>query len=233
MTANQPIRFATPTLARIAGVCYLLLVGAAFNEGYVLPKIVASGDPAATAAHIRASSALFRAGFVGDMVAGVFWVLLALSLYLLLRNVHQLLAGAMVTLAAIGAGIQIFNQLNQYTALSVATDAAYQHAFGASGANGLALLFADAQHNGYVVDSLFFGLWLLPLGLLVFRSGAFPRALGGLLVVGACAYVLDTFAVFLDWGPLGSLLLIPAGLAELSFLLWLLVKGMREPTAGS
>lgn len=233
ITANQPVRFAPKTLARMAGVCYLLIVGAAFNEGYVMPKIVAAGDPTTTALHIRASSALFRAGFFGDMLAGVFWILLAMCLYVLLRNVHQLLAGAMVVFAAVGAGIQIFNQLNQYTALTVVTDGAYPTALGQSGANGSALLFAGMQQNGYVIDALFFGLWLIPLGLLVIRSGWFPRVLGVLLVVGGCAYIGNMFAVFLNWGPLASVLLVPAGLSELAFLVWLLVKGMREPTAGS
>jgi len=240
ISANQPIWFAPRTLARIAGVCYLLIVGAAFNEGYVVPKIVTSGDPAATAAHIRASSALFRAGFVGDMMAGVFWIFLAMCLYLLLRNVHQLLAGAMVMLAAVGGGIQIFNQLNQYTALTVATDNTYTHAFGTTGADGTALLFAGMQQNGYIIDAVFFGLWLIPLGLLVVRSGWFPKALGMLLVVGGCAYIGNMFAVILHWNLAATLLLIPAGLAELSFLLWLLVKGvpadsmpgMRDLTAG-
>ena len=63
-------------LARTAGVLYLLLAGAAFNEGYVLPRIVKSGDAAATADNIRASATLFRVGFVGDMVAATCWLLI-------------------------------------------------------------------------------------------------------------------------------------------------------------
>jgi len=108
-------------LARTAGVLYLLLAGAAFNEGYVLPRIVKSGDAAATAGTIRASATLFRVGFVGDMVAATCWVLLAMALYLLLNHVHQLAAAAMVTFAVVGATIQYLNQLNQYTALTIAT----------------------------------------------------------------------------------------------------------------
>ena len=204
----------------------MLIIGAAFNEGYVLPKIVASGAAAATAAHLRSSSALFRAGFLGDMVAGGCWILLAMCLYLLLANVHRLAAGAMVTFAAVGGGIQIINQLNQYTALSVATDGTYTRALGASGANGLALVFAGMQHNGYVIDSLFFGLWLVPLGYLVVRSGWFPKVLGVLLVVGGCSYIVGMFAVFFGWDLVSTLSLIPSGLAELSFLVWLLVRGV-------
>jgi hypothetical protein len=99
-------------LARIAGVLYLCLTGAAFNEGYVLPRIVRSGDATATASNIGASATLFRLGFAGDLVAATCWLLLAMALYLLLSHVHQLAAAAMVTFAAVGAAIQYLNQLS-------------------------------------------------------------------------------------------------------------------------
>jgi hypothetical protein len=46
--------------ARLAGLLYLLVTAAAFNEGYVLPRTVAAGDAAATGDHIRAAATLFR-----------------------------------------------------------------------------------------------------------------------------------------------------------------------------
>jgi hypothetical protein len=90
---------------------YLIMTAAAFNELYVLPRIVGSGDATATADNIRASTTLFRLGFAGDLVTGVCWLLTAMALYLLLRHVHQLAAAAMVTFAAVGAAIQCLNQL--------------------------------------------------------------------------------------------------------------------------
>src|SRR5215831_9391244 len=86
-TAMRASMTTPKALARAAGVLYLLLAGAAFNEGYVLPRIVKSGDAAATAGNIRASATLFRVGFVGDMVAATCWLLLAMALYLLLYHV--------------------------------------------------------------------------------------------------------------------------------------------------
>jgi hypothetical protein len=67
------------TLARIAGALYLLLFGAAFNEGYVLPHVVRSGDAAATGGNIRAHATLFRLGVFGDLTAGGLWLLLAMT----------------------------------------------------------------------------------------------------------------------------------------------------------
>jgi len=226
----------TPTaLARIAGVLYLLLVGAAFNEGYVLPRIVKSGDAAATAGNIRASATLFRVGFVGDMVAATCWLLLAMALYLLLNHVHQLAAAAMVTFAAVGAAIQYLNQLNQYTALTIATGDHYTRAFGGAGSDGLTLLFATMQHSGYLIDSMFFGLWLLPLGYLVIKSGYFPKPLGVLLIVGCIAYIASLFTRVLA-PAVGSstapLFIAIGGTAELCFLAWLLIKAVNVPIPG-
>lgn len=79
---EDPIMIAPKTLARTAGLLYLLMAGAAFNELYVRPRIVISGDAAATADNIRASATLFRVGFVGDLVAATFFLLTAMALYL-------------------------------------------------------------------------------------------------------------------------------------------------------
>jgi len=221
-------------LARTAGVLYVLLAGAAFNEGYVLPRIVKSGDAAATAGNIRASATLFRVGFAGDLVAATCWLLLAMALYLLLNHVHQLAAAAMVTFAAVGATIQYLNQLNQYTALTIATSDHHTRAFGGPGSDGLTLLFATMQHNGYLIDSMFFGLWLLPLGYLVIRSGYFPRPLGVLLIIGCVAYIASMFLRVLAPAAGTStapLFITIAGTAELCFLAWLLIKAVNAPAS--
>jgi Domain of unknown function (DUF4386) len=230
--AGNTHKIAPKTLARTAGLLYLLVGAAAFNEGYVLPHIVKAGDAAATAANIRASATLFRLGFVADLVAATCWLLLAMALYLLLRHVHRLAAAAMVTFAAVGAGIQYLNQLNQYTALTVATSRHYTHGPGRAGADALALLFANMQHDGYLIAGMFFGLWLLPLSYLVIRSGYFPRVLGVLLLIGGFAYIANLFTQVLA-PRLGSriapVFIVPAGIAELSFLVWLLVKTVKVP----
>ena len=89
----------------------------------------------------------------------------------------------------------------------------------------------DSRSNGYAIAQIFFGLWLLPLGYLVYRSGFFPRALGVLLMIGAASYLTELVAGFLfpETGESFLLLIaIPAAIAEVSFLLWLLIKGAEE-----
>src|SRR5262249_58286613 len=96
----------------------------------------------------------------------------------------------------------------------------------------LALLLVDLQHQGYVIAQVFFGLFLLPLGFLVFRSGWLPKAIGLALMVGAGGYVAGVALNFIP--AVSGAAVYPAlvgGLAELTFLVWLLVMGVRESTA--
>jgi hypothetical protein len=224
---------ATKTLARIAGCLYLIVaVGGVFAELYVRSGIVVPGNAAATADNIRASATLFRVGFVSDLVQATFLLLTAMALYLLLRHVNRLVAAAMVTFVAVSVAIMCLNLLNQLAALLIATGEDYSRVFGQAGSDALVLLFADLQRYGYLIAQMFFGLWLLPLGYLVVKSGWFPRVLGVLLAIGCLGYLVDLFAQFLAPGIAGSIeafVLAPAAVAEVSFVAWLLVKAVPVP----
>jgi Domain of unknown function (DUF4386) len=225
---------APKTLARIAGALYLIVaVGGGFALS-VNSAIVESGDAAATADNIRASATLFRLSFVSNLVAGTVWLLTAMALYLLLRHVHQLVAAAMVIFVAVGAAGGL-NLLNHYTALTIATSDAYTGTFGKAGADTLAMLFVDMERNGSGIAAMFFGLWLLPLGYLVIRSGYFPKALGVLLIVGCFGYLAALFTHFLapDAQAAADMLFLVGGLPEFLLIAWLLVKGVRVPAAAA
>lgn len=218
-------------LARIAGSLYLVVaVLGGFAELYVRDRIVELGDAAATAENIRSSATLFRLGFVADLAQATVFLFTAMALYLLLRGANELVARAMVVIVAVSVGIICLNLLNQYMALQLATGEGSAAAFGAAGSDGLAGLFTEMHHAGYLIAQIFFGLWLLPLGYLVVRSGWFPKAIGVLLIVGCFGYLIDTFARFLAPGVAGSIeafVVAPAAIGELSLVVWLLVKGVR------
>jgi hypothetical protein len=209
-------------LARIAGSLYLVVaLFGGFAELVVRSGTVVPGDAGATAENIRGSATLFRWGFASDLVQATFFLLTAMTLYLLLRHVNELVARAMVVIVAVSVAIICLNLLNQYTALQLATGA---------GSDALAGLFADMHANGYLIAQIFFGLWLLPLGYLVYRSVSFPKVLGILLAVGCFGYLIDTFAHFLAPGIAGSIegiVVAPAAVGELGFVIYLLVKGVR------
>lgn len=226
----------TKTLARIAGLLYLSMALATGVAGYARGSLVVSGDAATTALHIRTSEALFRAGIVADLTSATLFLLTAMALYALLRNVNRLAAGAMVAFVAVSVAIQALNLVNELVALALASYTGYASGLGQGGANALALLFVQVQHDGFVISQMFFALWLLPLGYLVARSGYFPRILGYLLAVACVGYLVDLFAYFLAPGLEGAVLPFSAAagaIGELAFAAWLLMKGVRIATDAS
>ncbi len=220
------------TLARIAGLLYLITSVCFIFAGSVRSHIIKPGDAAATVDNIRASVMLFRIGFMIDLVSGAIFLFTAMALYLLLKHVNQLVAAAMVIFVVLSVAVGYLNLLNQYAVLTIATHADYTKAFGQAGSDGLVMLFADMQRNGLVIDEMFWGLWLLPLGYLVIKSGYFPKLVGALLILGCFSWLAALFVRVLapDLARLASLLVVGA-VGELIFIVWLLVKGVRAPAS--
>jgi len=226
-TMNSPKR-----LARIAGVLYLLVgIFGGFAEGFVEPRMYVAGNAATTAGNVVANAGLVRLGVVSDLLDQTIWIFLGLTLYLLLKHVNKSVAMAMVVLVAIGAGITCLNTVFEFVGLRVATGAVNLAAFGTAGSNAIVLLLLDTQHYGIFIAQIFFGLWLIPLGYLAYKSaGWFPKWLGVLLIVGGVCYLMDLFAQFLvpDFGKeIHSFIWIPSALAEISMVVYLLVIGVR------
>jgi len=220
-------------LARIAGVLYLInAIFSGFAFAYVLGKVYVAGDAVKTAANVVANPGLVRFGVVADLFQGTEWVFLALTLYTLLKHVHQSAARAMVVLVAVGAAIVCLNDVFQFESVRVATDGSYATALGAAGSSALVLLLLEIHHYGFLAAQIFFGLWLVPFGYLVYKSRMFPKALGVALIVGAAGYLVGMLAVFLvpDSGEkINTLVTIPSAIAELSMVLYLVVIGVKAP----
>ncbi|WP_412543365.1 DUF4386 domain-containing protein [Longispora sp. K20-0274] len=215
-------------LARLAGVFYLIVgLGGGFAF-HTRDTVRVPGDAARTAREVAAHAGLVRAGIVADLVQITFFVFLAMALFVLLKDVHRDAARAMVTFVAIAAAMMALNDAHQVAGLLVATDPGYAGA----GSDTLVLLMLDLAYDGFLIAQIFFGLWLLPLGYLVYTSRMFPRALGVLLAVGCLGYLVDTFTRFAapDLGAaIGPYVVAPAAVAEIAMVVWLLVKGVRAP----
>jgi hypothetical protein len=222
-------------LARIAGGLYLLVaIFSGFAFGYVLAKVYVPGDAATTAGNVVANSGLVRMGVVADLFQATAWVFLAMTLYILLKHVHQSAARAMVLLVTVGAAIVCLNDVFQVESVRVATDGSYVAALGAAGSSALVLLLLEIHHYGFLIAQIFFGLWLMPLGYLAYKSAMFPKALGVVLIVGGACYLVGLLAVFLapDFAlgeKINVFVTIPSAIAEISMLLYLLVVGVKTP----
>jgi len=222
-------------LARLAGVLYLLNgIFSGFAFGYVLTKVYVPGHAATTAGNVVANSGLVRIGVVADLFQGTEWLFLAMTLYVLLKHVHQSAARAMVALVAVGAAIVCLNDVFQFESVRIAADPSYTAALGAAGSSALVQLLLEIHHYGFLVAQIFFGLWLVPLGYLAYGSAMFPKALGVLLIIGGACYIVGLLAVFLvpdfDLGEkINTFITLPSAIAEISMVVYLLVKGVKTP----
>lgn len=217
------------TPARQAGLMYLVVVlTGLFALAYVPSALGLGADMLANATLIGRDPGLYRLGLLGLLANQVAFLLLPLFLWRLLHAHGELAAGAMVLLAAAGVPVVL-------SAIGFRLDAAGLIA-GLAGAQpsdaGLqaAASLLDAARNRMLLAGTFWGLWLFPLGLLVWRSRVAPRVLAALLMLGCLGYLLQVGAGLLryDFGaPWGRLVAVPATLGEIGFCLWLLVAGGR------
>jgi hypothetical protein len=205
------------------------LVLSGFSQLYVRPSVFVAGDATATANNVRASATLMRIGLATDLAGFACWLVVGIALFTLLRSVDQRAALAMVIFVAVGVAMGAVNLINHAGALLVATVAAYSTGLGAGASDTLVLLFLNLQRAGYFIAQIFYALWLLPAGYLLYRSGWFPKALGVLVAIGCFSLLAEMAVVFSSPGfeetDLALLVLMPGAIAELAFMVWLAVKG--------
>ena len=211
--------------ARVAGSLYLIAnIFAPFTLLYLPSRFIVRGDAAATANNVIASESLFRFGIVGNLFTFIANIFLALALYQLLKVVNKNMASLMVILFLVGVPIAMLNELNQLAILQLLGGADYLKAYPTDQLQALAYLLLRLHDQGLLIAHIFFGLWLLPMGYLVYKSGFIPKIVGVLLVIAGVGYVVQSFAAFLGYNV--NIILF-TGLGELVFLLWLLIKGVN------
>jgi hypothetical protein len=212
--------------ARLAGLLYLALAAlSAFGLVYVPSMLIVPGDAAATANNIVTSESLFRLGFVSDLVAFTVNIFVALLLYKLLKPVNRGIASLMVILILMGLAIGMLNELNQFAALLI-LGSDYLTAFTAAQSQALASLFLDLYEHGFTIAHIFWGLWLFPMGYLVFKSGFLPKVIGVLLIVAGLGYLTD-FTLFFLFPDITVTVSDFTFVGEVVLILWLLIRGVN------
>lgn len=215
--------------SRLAGAIYLaVVVTGLFSLVYVPSRISVSGDAHATINNIVTHGFLFRAGIAAFLIKQVAFLLLPLALFKLLRPVHQGMALIMVALAVASVPIALVSLANRLDALDM-LGGAYSHALSPIQLESQAMLSLNAYGNGLLVTTLFWGLWLLPFGYLVIRSGFLPKVLGFFLILGGLGYVTQVFwQVLIPSVSFPDFILFPAAVGEIGICLWLLLAGVRK-----
>ena len=213
--------------ARIAGFLYMLLIPlGVFGMLYVPATLFVAGDVAATANNIMANETLYRLSIMSALLTQVVQIFVVLYLYRVLKPAGKNLATLMVIFILVAVPIAMLNELNQFAVLILLNGADQLTAFTADQINSLVGLFLELRHAGIFIAQIFWGLWLFPMGYLIFKSGFLPKIIGILLIVACFGYLIDSFLFFFmpNFGITFSEFTF---LGELLITFWLLIKGVN------
>ena len=208
----------------------MLSVPAVFGLVYMPAKHVVRADPTVTAQNLEAHATLFRAGVLGDLIGQGEFIFVALALYGPFKRVDIQPAGLMVTLIVVSIPITFVAESLHLGALTALDAGGPAGAFSETQRLALMRVSFNNFEDTILVAEIFWGLWLFPLGLLMWRSGFLPRFLGLLVLVSGCAYLIESvtkrllrdyrYAVHQATSLLQSL--------ELLTPLWLLITGAKD-----
>ena len=215
--------------ARAAGLWYLALALTGM-VGFLLirPRLYVNGDPAATLANLVERVGLARTGLALELAIVLTQALAAVWLYKLFRSANGTAAWALAVFGLANAVVILMSAGFMATALTVSGD--FSLAPGGDAAATVQLMY-QLSSNSWGVGSLFFGLWLIPMGYVASGSGLMPKWLGRILIIGGVGYMLSAFVNYgLPGAPawLGEGLSLPATVGEFWMIGYLLLKGIRR-----
>ena len=214
--------------ARVAGYLYLMLFPLGiFGIIYVPSSLIVLGDAATTASNIMANELLYRLSIVTALTLQIVNIFLALALYKLLNPVDKNNAVLMVILVLVAAPIAMLNELNHVAVLLVLSGSDFLTTFSLDQVQASVPLFLNLHEHGVFIAQIFWGLWLFPMGYLIFKSNFLPKALGILMIIGGFGYLVDSFVYFIfpDFDVTFSEFTF---LGELLLPLWLMFKGVNH-----
>ncbi|WP_052158261.1 DUF4386 domain-containing protein [Lacinutrix jangbogonensis] len=219
--------------ARVAGILYLLLIISGFIYLVFIPlELIDLQNATKTLENIRSSELLFRLGIVTAICSSLIFMLLPLALYNLLRNVNKVSAKFMVLFALISIPISFVNILNKFSVLTLINNSEYAQKIGQTEFQTQVMLYLENYNNGVQVSQIFWGLWLLPFGYLVYKSDFLPKVLGVFLMAGCFGYLITFFGGFLysDFNKtiISDIVGFPAPIGEIGICLWLLIMGTNK-----
>ncbi|MEV6600854.1 DUF4386 domain-containing protein [Actinoplanes sp. NPDC051346] len=219
----------TRRTARMTGLAYLgLAISGMLGFLLIRERLYVPDDAARTAANLIAHEGLARLGIVVDLVMVLTQAVTAVGFWKLFRPVHPVAAGSIAAFGLVNCVLILVAVTFSATALDVALRG------GVTSADD-ALLLYDLNGAVFRLAGVFFGLWLLPMGWLVGRSGYLPRPLGWILIAGGFGYILSVVVASLvpDLAAGAQVLTVPATVGELWIVGYLLAKGVSERTASA
>jgi hypothetical protein len=209
------------------------MVFSVFGIIYADSRFYAAGDAAATMAKILADEWLFRLSIAGFLAGQVSQIFVMLALCRMFNPVDRDQARSLFASVIAMVPVAFLNILGKFAPLILLKDPVFLKAFAPTQLQALAMLFIELQKYGLIIVGIFWGLWLIPLGVLVLKSGWFPKILGILLFIGCMGYVTGslTAIAFPSAGRIVTPIANALAFGEPPFILWLIVFGVRNPFA--
>ena len=223
--------------ARLAGLLYLVwIITGIYGLFYVPSQINMRGDAVTTAQNILSNEFLFRTSIINDLISCTIWVFMVLVLYRLFKHVNERQAKLLVALVIVQIPTVFFMGAFNITSLMIFKGEILK-TFELTQRQDLAMLFLKINDYGVLTLETFWGLWLFPLAILVYRSRFLPRFLGVWLIITGFFYLVLSFTSLLlpQYKDMvsNSVFAFPAEIGEVAFMLWLLIKGAKEQTVNS
>jgi hypothetical protein len=224
----------TKKTARLAGLLYLVwIITGLYGMFYVPSQINMRGDAATTSQNILSNELLFRTSIINDLISSTLWVFLVLVLYRLFKEVDERQAKLLVALVIVQIPVVFFMGGFNIASLMILKGEVL-NTFELHQRQELAMLFLRMNDYGTLTLETFWGLWLFPLAILVYRSRFLPRFLGVWLIITGIFYLVLSFTslMFPQYKDLvlHSTFALPAELGEVAIMLWLLIRGAKALT---
>lgn len=217
--------------ARLAGLLYLFwVITAAYGLMYVQPKTIVPGNAVATAHKMLANEFIFRTGIINGIISSIIWILIGLTLYKLFKRVSANQAKLLVALVIVQIPAVFITEALNIASLMLFKGGILK-ALELGHRQELAMLLLKINDYINVALEMFWGIWLFPFGILVYRSGFIPRILGVFLILNGIAYVIHFFThiILPSYQALVFQISTPIWtLGEISIMLWLLIKGVKN-----
>jgi hypothetical protein len=206
--------------ARLAGILYLSLIPLGiFGIIYVPSSLIVPENITTTISNIIENETLFRWSIISALVVQLVNIILVLLLFKVFKHTNKAMAAVMVIFSLLAVPIAFLNEINNLAVVHLLDQS--------SESQELISVFLNLHQQGIIIAQVFWGLWLFPLGYLVYQSGYMPKFIGILLIIGCVGYVVDSF----------TLILLPqfkitfsefTFVGEVIFPLWLLIKGIKK-----
>jgi hypothetical protein len=176
-----------------------------------------------------ANELLFRSGVFNDIISNTIFLFLVLFLYRLFKQVNENHAKLMFALVIVQIPVVFLMEAFNITSLMILKGEILK-TLELSQRQELVMLFLNINEYGTLPLEMFWGLWLLPFGLLVYKSEFIPRFFGILLLIAGIAYMIDSTIAIL-FPNYSSFVKYPtlffAAVGEIAITLWLLIKGVK------